>query len=117
MRSASPLCRYTITHRSQPASTQRWVDPASGALEETEPAASVTGVSANGSGIFLTYDATAEAVQPHLPRLIADSRPPREDVPFPDKPPYTAFVGNMSFDCGEDEVKDMFSAGGVEVSE
>jgi hypothetical protein len=38
-------------------------------------------------------------------------------VPFPDKPPYTAFVGNMSFDCGEDEVKDMFSAGGVEVSE
>ena len=39
-----------------------------------------------------------------------DSRPPRPDVPFPTQPPWTAFIGNMSFECTADEVKDFFSA-------
>ena len=42
-----------------------------------------------------------------------ESRPPRADVPFPTQPPYTAFVGNMSFDCGQEEVKDFFVTAGA----
>lgn len=37
-----------------------------------------------------------------------DQRPPRADVPFPTQPPYTAFVGNMSFESSEQDVKDFF---------
>lgn len=39
-----------------------------------------------------------------------DSRPPRADVPFPTQPPYTAFIGNMSFDNSEQDIKDFFEA-------
>ena len=44
-----------------------------------------------------------------------DSRPPRADVPFPTQPPYTAFVGNLSFECGQDEIRDFFAADGLTV--
>jgi RNA recognition motif-containing protein len=37
-----------------------------------------------------------------------EDREPRRDLPLPDKPPYTAFVGNLSFEVTEDEVKDFF---------
>lgn len=33
-------------------------------------------------------------------------------MPFPDAPPYTAFVGNMSFESSADDVKDFFTADG-----
>lgn len=35
--------------------------------------------------------------------------PPRDQLPIPDKPPYTAHVGNLSFDVSENEISDFFS--------
>ncbi|KAG7089674.1 hypothetical protein E1B28_011334 [Marasmius oreades] len=35
--------------------------------------------------------------------------PPREDLPLPTQPPFTAFVGNLSFDLTEAELGDFFS--------
>ena len=42
---------------------------------------------------------------------IADrqSGPPREDVPIPSQPPYTAFVGNLAFDLTETELGEFFA--------
>lgn len=37
------------------------------------------------------------------------SYPPREELPLPDKPPFTAFVGNLSFDVMETDVEDFFA--------
>lgn len=34
--------------------------------------------------------------------------PPREELPLPTKPPYTAFVGNLAFDISEQDVEDFF---------
>ena len=44
-------------------------------------------------------------------RLLTADRgppPPREDVPLPTQPPYTAFVGNLAFDLTEDELGSFF---------
>ncbi|KAK2463489.1 hypothetical protein APHAL10511_004575 [Amanita phalloides] len=38
------------------------------------------------------------------------SGPPREDVPLPTRPPYTAFIGNLAFDLTEMELQNFFSA-------
>ncbi|KAF8510948.1 hypothetical protein BU17DRAFT_54978 [Hysterangium stoloniferum] len=35
--------------------------------------------------------------------------PPREDVPLPTAPPFTAFVGNLAFDMTESELEDFFA--------
>jgi RNA recognition motif-containing protein len=35
--------------------------------------------------------------------------PPREDLPLPTQPPYTAFVGNLAFDLAEPELEQFFS--------
>ena len=35
-------------------------------------------------------------------------RPPREDVPLPTSPPYTAFIGNLAFDVTESEMAAFF---------
>lgn len=40
-------------------------------------------------------------------------RPPREDLPLPTNPPYTAFIGNLAFDVTETEMATFF--GGHEV--
>ncbi|KAF9473756.1 hypothetical protein BDN70DRAFT_963877 [Pholiota conissans] len=37
------------------------------------------------------------------------SGPPREDLPLPTQPPYTAFVGNLAFDLTEVELGEFFS--------
>ncbi|CAO1634727.1 unnamed protein product [Parajaminaea phylloscopi] len=34
---------------------------------------------------------------------------PRMDIPLPDKPPYTAFLGSLSYDVTEDELADFFA--------
>ena len=39
--------------------------------------------------------------------------PPREDLPLPTQPPYTAFVGNLAFDLTESELEDFFSSSKV----
>lgn len=36
------------------------------------------------------------------------SYPPREQLPLPTEPPYTAHIGNMSFDTSEGEISDFF---------
>jgi translation initiation factor 4B len=35
--------------------------------------------------------------------------PPRDDVPLPTQPPYTAFIGNLAFDLTEGELQQFFS--------
>lgn len=37
------------------------------------------------------------------------SYPARDELPLPDKPPFTAFVGNLSFDVMEADVEDFFA--------
>ncbi|EPQ30605.1 uncharacterized protein PFL1_02129 [Pseudozyma flocculosa PF-1] len=37
------------------------------------------------------------------------SYPPREELPLPTKPPFTAFVGNLSYDVTEAEIEDFFT--------
>ncbi|PBK75482.1 putative citrate synthase [Armillaria solidipes] len=37
------------------------------------------------------------------------SGPPREDLPLPTAPPYTAFIGNLAFDLVESELEDFFA--------
>ncbi|KAJ6448931.1 hypothetical protein C8R45DRAFT_1045694 [Mycena sanguinolenta] len=34
--------------------------------------------------------------------------PPREDLPLPTQPPYTAFIGNLAFDLTEQELEEFF---------
>jgi translation initiation factor 4B len=34
----------------------------------------------------------------------------RPQLPIPDKPPYTAHVGNLSFDASEGEIEDFFAS-------
>ena len=41
------------------------------------------------------------------------SGPPREDLPLPTQPPYTAFVGNLAFDLTEAELEDFFASSRV----
>ncbi|KAJ7274583.1 hypothetical protein B0H12DRAFT_1089306 [Mycena haematopus] len=36
--------------------------------------------------------------------------PPREDLPLPTQPPYTAFIGNLAFDLTEQELDDFFGS-------
>ncbi|KIL67443.1 hypothetical protein M378DRAFT_73487, partial [Amanita muscaria Koide BX008] len=36
--------------------------------------------------------------------------PPREDLPLPTQPPYTAFIGNLAFDLTEVDLETFFSA-------
>lgn len=38
-----------------------------------------------------------------------DAGPPRMDIPLPDKPPYTAFLGSLSFSVTEEEIADFFA--------
>ncbi|KAI5840238.1 hypothetical protein DFP73DRAFT_529321 [Morchella snyderi] len=37
-----------------------------------------------------------------------EERYPREQLPIPDKPPFTAHVGNLSFDVSENEISEFF---------
>lgn len=41
-------------------------------------------------------------------------RPPRAEIPIPSVPPYTAFVGNLSFEVGQADLADFFA--GLDVS-
>ena len=43
-----------------------------------------------------------------------DMGPPRDDVPLPTRPPFTAFVGNLNFDATEGDLEDYF--GGLNVT-
>lgn len=38
------------------------------------------------------------------------SGPPREDLPLPTQPPYTAFIGNLAFDLTETELDEFFGS-------
>ncbi|EJU04545.1 hypothetical protein DACRYDRAFT_20254 [Dacryopinax primogenitus] len=35
--------------------------------------------------------------------------PPREELPLPDKPPYTAFLGNLAYDLTDADIEEYFS--------
>ena len=41
------------------------------------------------------------------------SYPPRVELPLPDKPPFTAFIGNLSYDVTESEIADFFAPSNV----
>lgn len=36
--------------------------------------------------------------------------PPREDIPLPTQPPYTAFIGNLAFDLTEQDLESFFGS-------
>ena len=36
-------------------------------------------------------------------------RAPRMDIPIPDRPPYTAFVGQLSWEATEGDIADYFA--------
>ncbi|GAA5916995.1 hypothetical protein JCM5296_004038 [Sporobolomyces johnsonii] len=42
-----------------------------------------------------------------------DDRPQRAEVPIPTAPPYTAFVGNLTFETAEPDMEDFFTGLGV----
>lgn len=39
----------------------------------------------------------------------ADRGPPRDDLPLPTEPPFTAFVGNLAFDLTEIDLEEFFA--------
>ena len=39
----------------------------------------------------------------------AERGPPREDLPLPTEPPFTAFVGNLAFDLNETDLEEFFA--------
>lgn len=41
-------------------------------------------------------------------RTFGGAPPMRDDVPIPDVPPFTAFIGNLTFETEEDELRDFF---------
>jgi translation initiation factor 4B len=41
-------------------------------------------------------------------------RMPRDDLPLPTKPPFTAHLGNLPFDAGQEHIEDFFN--GCEVT-
>lgn len=53
---------------------------------------------------------TAPFARYSLLGIAADrSGPPRDDVPLPTAPPYTAFIGNLAFDLTESELESFFT--------
>lgn len=62
---------------------------------------------------------TGDMVHNHLPasfvKIFAnletdrDRYPPREALPLPTRPPYTAHLGNLSFDATEGDIQDFFA--------
>lgn len=45
----------------------------------------------------------------HCVALADRSGPPREDLPLPTEPPYTAFVGNLAFDLTDIDLEEFFA--------
>jgi len=43
------------------------------------------------------------------PLTSAFAGPPRDELPIPNAPPYTAFVGNLAFETDEDALRAFFS--------
>lgn len=43
------------------------------------------------------------------------ARQEREELPLPDKPPYTAHLGNLSYDANQEAVTDFFVSAGCDV--
>jgi hypothetical protein len=64
-----------------------------------------------GGEMMLAVSCIPEASETAYPIPLLADRPgfAREDVPLPSKPPYTAFVGNLAFDLGEDDIANHFS--------
>ncbi|PSR78448.1 hypothetical protein BD289DRAFT_122402 [Coniella lustricola] len=48
-------------------------------------------------------------------RYAGYARQEREELPIPDKPPYTAHLGNLSYDANQEAVTDFFASAGCEV--
>lgn len=44
-----------------------------------------------------------------VPFSPAERGPPREDLPLPTEPPFTAFVGNLAFDLNETDLEEFFA--------
>lgn len=44
-----------------------------------------------------------------VPAAFPGNGPPREELPLPTAPPYTAFIGNLTFETDEAELSSFFS--------
>ena len=65
----------------------------------------------------LVVSTTNPSQPPHTvySHLLADRGPPREDLPLPTEPPFTAFIGNLAFDLTEGELEEFFAPVSVSV--
>ena len=43
-------------------------------------------------------------------------RPQRDDIPLPNEPPFTAYVGNLAFSTTEDDIRNLFSTSKVSIT-
>lgn len=55
-----------------------------------------------------TFSRILPRFAPLTPHTV-DRGPPREDLPLPTEPPYTAFVGNLAFDLTEIDLEEFFA--------
>lgn len=51
----------------------------------------------------------------YLITTIGYARQEREELPLPDKPPYTAHLGNLSYEANQEAVTDFFTSAGCSV--
>ncbi|CCG81489.1 Translation initiation factor 4B [Taphrina deformans PYCC 5710] len=82
------------------------------------------GASSGGGGGYGSERRTYESSTPRDPIFATNSRgadmeragwTTRAEVPMPDRPPYTAHIGNLTFDASEAEISDFFSGAGAKV--
>jgi len=62
-------------------------------------------------GVRFPYPSSLKAFHQLTFQIQADRHafPPREDLPLPTQPPYTAFVGNLAFDLTEHDLESFFA--------
>ena len=106
-----------------PMLVSKWlvcVTPVDPVLWQHAPTTSIPEIGLEEGKIFWIHDVNSNFNRHiRLPHTFwtADRQPgpPREDIPIPTQPPYTAFVGNLAFDLTENELEQFFS--GIKVSE
>jgi len=66
--------------------------------------------SGGGEYTVSSFRCTSHKKQGHYAHTLLDRGfPPREALPLPNRPPYTAHLGNLSFDATEGDIQDFFS--------
>ena len=59
--------------------------------------------------LFLSLPLFNHIEHEHQSLYLAFTGPPREDIPLPTSPPYTAFIGGLAFESTDSDLSDFFS--------